>query len=81
MCAPCSEVESKSSGQIFADLKTCFEKALDQCRVVKYTSEQWYALGDVRPSSGESSSQYGVRISTVVVERQIDFVPHVAPSR
>ena len=51
--APWSEMESGSSAQTIADLKTCFEKALDRRRVVKDTSEQWYVLGDVRPSSGE----------------------------
>ena len=35
----------------------------------------------MRPSSGESSSQYGVRISTVVEEGQVDYVPVSAPSR
>ena len=57
---------SQSSDQIVADLKTCLEKALDRRRIVKGTSEQWYALGAMRPSSGESTSQYGVRISTFV---------------
>ena len=66
---------------ISADLKKCFEKALDGRRVVKDTNEQWYALGALRSSSGESSSQYGVRISTVVEERQIEYVPVAAPSR
>ena len=79
--APWSEVESESSARIVADLKTCFEKALERRRVVKDTSEQWYSLGAVRPSSGESSSQYGVRISTVVEEGQVDYVPVAAPSR
>ena len=79
--APWSEVEIESWGRISADLKTCFEKALDCRRVVKDTSEQWYALGAVRPSSGESSSQYGVRISTVVEKGQVDYVPVAAPSR
>ena len=78
--APWSEVESESSARIIADLKTCFEKALERRRVVKDTSEQWYSLGAVRPSSGESSSQYGVRISTVVEEGQVDYVPVAAPS-
>ena len=49
--------------------------------MVKDTSEQWYLLGAVRPSSCESSSQYGVRISTVVEEGQVDYVPVAAPSR
>ena len=79
--APWSEVDSKLSGQIIADLKTCFEIALDCRRVVKDSSEQSYALGTVRPSSGESSSQCGVRIWTVVEEGQVDYVPVVAQSR
>ena len=76
--APWSEVESESSGRIIADLMTCSEKALDRCRVVKDTSEPWYALGAVRPWSVESSSQYGVRISTVIEEGQVDYAPVVA---
>ena len=52
---PWSTVESESSARICADLKTCFEKVLERRRMVKDTSEQWYRLGAVRPSSGESS--------------------------
>ena len=78
---PWSAVESESSARIISDLKTCFEKALERRRVAKDTSEQRYRLGAVRPSSGESSSEYGVRISTVVEEGQLDYVPVAAPSR
>ena len=78
---PWSAVETESSARIMSDLKSCFEKAVERRRVVKDTSEQWYRLGAVRPSSGESSSQYGVRISTVVEEGQVDYVPVAAPSR
>ena len=77
---PWSAVESESSARIICDLKTCFEKVLERRRMVKDTSEQWYRLGAVRPSSGESSSQYGVRISTAVEEGQVDYVPVAAPS-
>ena len=77
---PWSAVESESFARIVSDLKTCFEKVLERCRMVKDTSEQWYRLGAVRPSSGEASSQYGVRISTVVEEGQVDYVPVAAPS-
>ena len=52
-----SEMESNSSGRIIEDLKARFGKALDRRRVVKDTGDQWYALGAMRPSSGESSSQ------------------------
>ena len=76
---PWSAVESESSARIISDLKTCFEKVLERRRMVKDTSEQWYRLGAVRPSSGESS-QYDVRISTVVEEGQVDYVPVAAPS-
>ena len=80
--APWSEVESESSGWIVADLRTCLEKAFDRHGVLKDTGEQWYALGAVRPSSGDSSSQYGVRIiSTVVEEGQVEYVPVVSSSR
>ena len=78
---PLSEVESETSDWIIADLKFCFEKAIGRRRVVKDTSEQWYAWGAVRPSSGESSSQYSVLISTVVEEGQVDYVPVAALSR
>ena len=78
---PWSAVETESSARIISDLKTCFEKAVERRRVVKDISEQWYRLGAVRPSSGESSSQYGVRISSVVEEGQVDYVPVAAPSR
>ena len=79
--APWSKMESESLGQIIADLMTSFESALDRRRVVKDMSKQWHALGAVRPSSGESSSQNGVRIPPVVEEGQVDCVPVVAPSR
>ena len=75
-----SEVETESSARIISDLKSCFEKAVERRRVVRDTSEQWYRLGAVRPSSGGSSSQCGVRISTVVEEGQVDYVPVAAPS-
>ena len=78
---PWSTVASESSARIISDLTTCFEKVLEGRRVVKDTSEQWYRLGAVRPSSGESTSQCGVRISTVVEEGQVDYVPVAAPSR
>ena len=78
---PWSTVESELSARIIADLKSCFEEVVERRRVVKDTIEQWYRLGAVRPSSGESSSQCGVRISTVVEEGQVEYVPVAAPSR
>ena len=74
--APWSEVESQSSGQIIAYLKTCLEESLDGRRFVKDTSEQWYVLVAVRPSSGETTSQY-VSIPTVVKESKSTVCPLV----
>ena len=79
--APWSAVETESSARIISDLKTCFAKAVERRLLVKDTSKQWYRLGAVRPPSGEASSQYGVRISTVVEAGQFDYVPIAAPSR
>ena len=76
-----SEVESKSLGQVIGDLKTSLEKALDCGRVFKNTNKQVYALSAVRPWSGEVCSNYGVRISTVVEEGQVEYLPVVPPSR
>ena len=79
--APWSEVESKSTGQVIGDLKTCFEKALDFRRVVNDTSEKWYALCSVRQSSGESSSEYGVRKPTAVGGKLIMYSLFLHPIR
>ena len=77
---PWSAVETESSPRLMSDLRECFEKAVERRCVVKDASEQWYRLGAVRPSSGESSSQYGVRSSTVLEEGQVEYVPVAAPS-
>ena len=79
--APWSQTQSQPSGQVIRDLTTCFEEAFDRRCVAKDTSKQWCALGAVRPSFGESSSLYGVHLSTVLEEGQIDYVPVVVPSR
>ena len=75
-----SQVETDSPSQTIAELRTCPEEALDRRRIVKDMSEQWCALGAVRPSSCESTSPYGVPISTIVKEGQVDYVPVGAPS-
>ena len=58
--APSSQIESDSSSQTLADLRTCFANRL----FVKDVSKQWYDRGALRPSSTDSTSKCGVRIST-----------------
>ena len=79
--APRSQVESESNRSSVADLKTCSEKTIDWRRFVMDTREQWYALGVVRLSSSESTRQNGVRISTIVWEVEVGYVPDSAAPR
>ena len=48
--------------------------------MVKDSREQWYAVGGIRPSSEDSTSRSGVRISNVVEEGRVEYVPVRAPS-
>ena len=54
-------------------------EALDRRRVVKDSQEQWYAVGGIRPSSEDSTSRSGVRISNVVEEGRVEYLPVRAP--
>ena len=74
---PRSHVETTSRSQVVADVCGCVSEALDRRRVLKDSQEQWYAVGGIRPSSEESS---GVRISNVVEEGRVEYVPVRAPS-
>ena len=77
---PWSEVESTSRSQVVADVCGCASEALDRRRMVKDSREQWYAVGGIRPSSDDSTSRSGVRISNVVEEGRVEYVPVRAPS-
>ena len=48
---------------------------MDHRRAVKVSQEQWYAVGGIRPSSEDSAPRSGVRISNVVEERRVEYVP------
>ena len=65
---PWSHVEPTSCFQVVADVCGCVKQALDRRRVVKDSQEQWYAVGGIRPSSEDSTSRSGVRISNIVEE-------------
>ena len=75
-----SHVETTSRSQVVADVCGCVNEALDRRRVVKDSQEQWYAVGDIRPSSEDSTSQSGIRISNTVEEGRVEYVPVRVPS-
>ena len=77
---PWSHVETTSRSQVVADVCGCVSGALDRRRLVKDTQEQWYAVGGIRASSEDSASRSGVRISNIVEEGRVEYVPVRAPS-
>ena len=77
---PWSHVETTSRCQVVADVCGCVYEALDRRGVVKDSQEQWYAVGGIRPSSEDSTSRSGVRISNIVEEGRVDYVPVPVPS-
>ena len=75
-----SHVETTSRSQVVFDVCGCVTEALDRLRVVKDSQEQWYAMGGIRPSSEDSTSRTVVRISNVVEEGRVEYVPVRVPS-
>ena len=77
---PWSHVETTSRSQVVADVCGCVNEALDRRRLVKDSQGQWYAVGGIRPSSEDSTSRSGVRISNVVEKGRLEYVPVRVPS-
>ena len=77
---PWSHVETISRFQVVADVCGCVNEALNRRRVVKDSRERWYAVGGIRPSSEDSTSRSGVRISNVVEEGRVEYVLVRVPS-
>ena len=77
---PWSHVETTCRSQVVADVCGCVNEAPDWRRLVKDSQEQWYAVGGIRPSSEDSTSRSGVRISNVVEKRRVEYVPVHVPS-
>ena len=75
-----SHVETTSRSQVVADVCGCVNQALDRRRVVKDSQEQWYAVGGTRPSSEDSTSRSGLKISNIVEEGRVEYVPVRVPS-
>ena len=74
--APWSVVASASASQVIADMCACWDRVVLRRRSAKDTSERWYHGSTPR---SETASRPGVRISDVVEERRVEYVP-VAPS-
>ena len=47
---------------------------------MKDSQEQWYAVGGIRPSSDDSISRSSVRVSNIVEEGRVEYVPVRVPS-
>ena len=73
--APWSVVESVSSRQVVTDLCACWDRVVLRHGTTKDPSERWYHGGNSR---SETASRPGVRISGVVEEGRVEYVP-VAP--
>ena len=74
---PWSHVASRS--QVVAEVCACVNQAVDTRRAVKDSQEQWYAVVGIRPSSEDSASRSGVRISNIVEEGRDEYVPVRTP--
>ena len=73
---PWSVVESASASQVITDLCACWDRVVLRRRTAKDTSERWYHGGT--PWS-ETASRPGVRMSDVVEEGRVEYVPVAAP--
>ena len=74
--APWSVVESASVSQVITDLCACWDWVVLRHRTAKDTSERWYYGGTPR---NETVSRPRVRISDVVEEGRVEYVPVAAP--
>ena len=72
-----SHVETASRSQVVAEVCPCVNQAVDRRRAVRDSQEQWYAVGGIRPSSENSASQSGVRISNIVEHGRVEYVPGI----
>ena len=77
---PRSHVETASRSQLVTEVCACVNQAVDWRRAVKDSQERWYAVGGIRPSSEDTASGSGVRISNNVEEGRVEYVPVFAPS-
>ena len=70
--APWNVVASASSSQVIADMCSCWDRVVLRRRSAKDTSERWHHGSTPRV---ETTSRPGVRISEVVEEGRVEYVP------
>ena len=75
--APWSVVASASASQVISDLCACWDRVVLRRRSARDTSERWYQGGTPR---SETASRPGVRISDVVDEGRVEYVPVGPPA-
>ena len=75
--APWNVVASASASQVIADMCAFWDRVVLRRRSAKDTSERWYH-GDTPRS--ETTSRPGVRISDVVEEGRVEYVPVAPPA-
>ena len=72
-----SAVEFASASQVITDLCACWDRLVLRRRTAQDTSERWYHGGTPR---SETASKPGVRISDVVEEGRVEYVPVGPPA-
>ena len=75
--APWSVVESTSARHVITDLCACWDWVVLRRRLTKDTSDRWYHGGTPR---SETASRPGVKISDVVDEGRVEYVPVAPPA-
>ena len=70
--APWSVVATASSSQVIADMCSCWDRVVLRRRSAKDTSERWHHGSSPRV---ETASRPGVRISDIVEEGRVEYVP------
>ena len=75
--APWSVVSSASASQVISDLYAFWDWVVLRRRSARDTSERWYHGGTPR---SETPSRPGVRISDVVEEGRVEYVPVGPPA-
>ena len=75
--APWSIVETACAGQVITDLHACWGRVVLRRRTAKDTSERWYHGGTLRSNT---ASMPGRRISDLVEEGRVEYVPIASPA-
>ena len=77
---PWSHLETLSCSQAVTEICACVNQAVDRRKAVKDSQEQWYPVGGIRPSSEDTASRSGVRISNIVEEGRVEYISVSDPS-